>query len=159
MFHSAVQPIMNVLFYSISTILSSKQTIWNFSACEFLYILARFFVLKTLKKYNILFGFSQDFYFSFDNGPVQSLNSPMVKHSMEIIDFVASLLRYPTALWFFNYQFTECIWLNRVNTTTSTKNKKHYILNKKKIWTDSDFLLHIFFFVVFSSFSSKVETK
>ena len=90
-----------------------------------------FFVLKTLKKYNILCGFSQDFYFRyFDNGPVQSLNSPKVKHSMEIIDFVASLLRYPTALWIFNYQFTECIWLNRVNTTTSTK-KPLYTEQKK----------------------------
>jgi len=99
------------------------------------------------------------FLLQFDNRPVQSLNSPKVKHSMEIIDFVASLLRYPTALWIFNYQFTECIWLNRVNTTTSTKQKKTLYTEQKKIWTDSDFLLHIFFFVVFSSFSSKVETK
>lgn len=97
------------------------------------------------------------FLLQFDNRPVQSLNSPKVKHSMEIIDFVASLLRYHTALWIFNYQFTECIWLNRVNTTTSTK--KTLYTEQKKIWTDSDFLLHIFFFVVFSSFSSKVETK
>ena len=47
-----------------------------------------------------------------------------------------------------------------------TESSKYYYINKKtlyteqkKIWTDSDFLLHIFFFVVFSSFSSKVETK
>ena len=146
------------MFYFTQYSLSYPTNNLEFFCMQIPLNFSSFFVLKTLKKYNILCGFSQDFYFRyFDNGPVQSLNSPKLKHSMEIIDFVASLLRYPTALWIFNYQFTECIWLNRVNTTTSTK--KHYILNKKKIWTDSDFLLHIFFFVVFSSFSSKVETK
>lgn len=55
------------------------------------YLFSSFFVLKTLKKYNFCFGFSQDFYSQFDNGPGQSLKSPKKKHSMEIIDFVASL--------------------------------------------------------------------
>ena len=130
MFHSAVQPIMNVLFYSIFTILSSKQTIWNFSACEFLKILTRFLFWRLWK--NTIF--CVDFLKIFTSDTLISLNSPKLKHSMEIIDFVASLLRYPTAaLWIFNYQFTECIWLHQVNTTTSTKNLKNTIYWTKKI--------------------------
>lgn len=105
-----------------------------------------FFCFEDFEKIQYFVWIFSRFLLQFDNRPVQSLNSPKVKHSMEIIDFVASLLRYPTALWIFNYQFTECIWLNRVNTTTSTK-KTLYTEQKKK------FELILIFSSIYSSSS------